>query len=231
MSDSCRVVLVDDHAVVRAGIKLLIERTRRYRVVGEAATGEAAIERVDALRPELVVMDIRMPGIDGIDATRRIVKRHPEIRVLVFTAYDDPEYVEAVIEAGAMGCLSKRRAQSSLVGALDMLAAGRMTFPSHVIRMLSKTRSAPRTPPRGWDSLSDREREVLYLTAAGFTADEIASEIRLAPKTVANYRASLKTKLHIQHRADFMRAVVESGHLQEMLAAAHISARAPKIPR
>ena len=231
MSNSCRVVLADDHAVVRAGIKLLIESTQRYRVVGEAGSGEAAIERVRTLRPDLVVMDIRMPGIDGITATRRIVKRHPAIRILVFTAYDDPEYVEAAIEAGAMGCLSKRRAQSSLVGALDMLAAGRMTFPAHVVRLLSKTRSAPRTPPHGWNSLNERELEILYLTAAGFTADDIANEINLAPKTVANYRASLKTKLRIHHRADFMRAVVESGHIQDMLAAAHLNASNPKMPR
>ncbi|MCY3943829.1 MAG: response regulator transcription factor, partial [Gemmatimonadetes bacterium] len=126
-------MLVDDHAVVRAGIKLLIELTERYDVVGEASSGEAAVERVDALKPDLVVMDIRMPGMDGITATRRITTRNPDVRVLVLTAYDDPEYVEAAIEAGAMGCLSKRRARSDLVGALDMVAAGRMTFPAHVV--------------------------------------------------------------------------------------------------
>jgi len=132
MSYRCRVVLVDDHAVVRAGIKLLIEVTKRFEVVGEADNGEAAIERVAALRPDLVVMDIRMPGLDGIATTRRILDRNPDVRVLVFTAYDAPEYVEAAIEAGAMGCLSKRRARSDLVAALDMLASGRMTFPAHV---------------------------------------------------------------------------------------------------
>lgn len=109
MTDRCRVVLVDDHAVVRAGVKLLIELTERYEVVGEAKDGETAIERLAALQPDLVVMDMRMPGLDGIAATRRIANRNPDVRVLVFTAYDDPEYVGAVIEAGAMGCLSKGR--------------------------------------------------------------------------------------------------------------------------
>ena len=125
MSHRCSVVLADDHAVVRAGIKLLIELTGRYEVAGEADTGEAAVERVAELQPDLVIMDVRMPDMDGIAATRGIAKRHPDVRVLVLTAYDDPEYVEAAIAAGAMGCLSKRRARSDLVAALDTLASGR----------------------------------------------------------------------------------------------------------
>lgn len=225
MSYSCRVVLVDDHAVVRAGIKLLIELTKRFDVVGEASSGEAAVERVNALKPDLVVMDIRMPGMDGIAATRRITARNSDVRVLVLTAYDDPEYVEAAIEAGAMGCLSKRRARSDLVGALDMLAAGRMTFPAHVVGLLSKARNTSQGPSGGWASLSERERDVLYLTAAGHTAEEIAGRIHLAPKTVANYRTSLKGKLGAQTRADLMRVVVESGHLADMLKAAGIGQR------
>ena len=129
MSHRCSVVLADGHEVVRAGIKLLIELTDRYEVVGEADTGEAAVEQVAELRPDLVIMDVRMRDMDGIAATRMIAKRHPDVRVLVLTAYDDPEYAEAVIEAGAMGCLSKRRARSDLVAALDMLASGKMSFP------------------------------------------------------------------------------------------------------
>ena len=222
MSYSCRVVLVDDHAVVRAGIKLLIELTERYDVVGEASSGQAAVERVNALKPDLVVMDIRMPGMDGIAATRKITTRNPDVRVLVLTAHDDPEYVEAAIEAGAMGCLSKRRARSDLVGALDMVAAGRMTFPAHVVGLLSKARNASQGLAGGWDSLSDRERDVLYLTATGYTAEEIARRIHLAPKTVANYRMSLKSKLGVQSRVDLMRVVVESGHLADMLKTAGI---------
>lgn len=227
MSYSCRVVLVDDHAVVRAGIKLLIELTERYDVVGEASSGEAAVERVDALKPDLVVMDIRMPGMDGITATGRITKRNPDVRVLVLTAYDDPEYVEGAIAAGAMGCLSKRRARSDLIGALDMLAAGRMTFPAHVAALLSKARNTSQSVSGGWGSLSEREREVLYLTATGHTAQETARRIHLAPKTVANYRTSLKSKLGAQSRVDLMRAVVESGHLADMLKAAGIGRENP----
>ncbi len=220
MSYSCRVVLVDDHAVVRTGIKLLVELTERYTVVGEASSGEAAIKRVASLEPDLVVMDIRMPGMDGVAATRRIVKRHPDVRVLVLTAYDEPEYVEAVIEAGAMGCLSKRRARSDLVSALDTVAAGRMTFPAHVVRLLSNARSTSQAQPDSLASVSEREREILFLTAAGYTADEVSRKVHLSPKTVANYRTSLKVKLGIQSRADLMRAVVESGHLAAMLRTA-----------
>ena len=195
MSYGCRVLLVDDHAVVRAGTKLLIELTKRFEVVGETDNGEAAIERVAALQPDVVVMDVRMPGLDGIAATRRILDRNPDVRVLVFTAFDDPEYVEAAIEAGAMGCLSKRRACSDLVAALDMLASGRMTFPAHVAGLLSKRRSTNRRRRDDVASLSGRERETLFLTAAGYTADQIARRIHLSPKTVANYRTSLKNKL------------------------------------
>jgi two-component system response regulator NreC len=222
MNYRCSVVLADDHAVVRAGIKLLIELTERYEVVGEADTGEAVVEKVAELQPDLVIMDIRMPDMDGIAATRRITKRHPDVRVLVLTAYDDPEYVEAVIEAGAMGCLSKRRARSDLVAALDMLASGRMSFPAHLAGLLSKTRTSARRQRDDLASLSERERDILFLTAAGFTADEISRKIYLAPKTVANYRSSLKRKLRAQNRADLMRVVVESGQLANMLAAAGI---------
>lgn len=220
MSRMCRVVLVDDHAVVRAGIKLLIELTKRYEVVGEAENGEAAVERVAALQPDLVVMDIRMPGLDGMTATRSILDRNPDVRVLVFTAYDDPEYVEAAIKAGAMGCLSKRRARSDLVAALDMLASGRMTFPAHVAGLLSKRRSTGQRRRDDVASLRARERETLFLTAAGYTAAEIARKICLSPKTVANYRTSLKSKLGARTRVDLMRAVVESGHITDMLRAA-----------
>ncbi len=221
MSDRCRVVLADDHAVVRAGIKLLIELTERYKVVGEAGTGKAAVERVATLEPDLVVMDIRMPEMDGIAATRRITKQNPDARVLVLSAYDSPEYVEAAIEAGAMGCLSKRRARSDLVAALDMLASGRMSFPGHLAKRLSKTPGqARRRDDLG--SLSKREREVLFLTAAGYTAGEVSRRLFLSPKTIANYRASVKSKLGTQNRADLMRAVVESGHLASMLKAAGI---------
>lgn len=227
MSYRCRVVLVDDHAVVRAGIKLLIELTKRFEVVGEADNGEAAIERVAALRPDLVVMDIRMPGLDGIATTRKILDRNPDVRVLVFTAYDAPEYVEAAIEAGAMGCLSKRRARSDLVAALDMLASGRMTFPAHVTGLLSKRRSTDRRRRDDVASLSERERETLLLTAAGYTADEIARKLHLSPKTVANYRTSLKNKLGATTRVDLMRVVAESGHITDMLLAAGIGQADP----
>ena len=222
MSYRCSVVLADDHAVVRAGIKLLIELTDRYEVVGEADSGEVVVGRVAEFRPDLVIMDIRMPGMDGIAATRRITKQHPDVRVLVLTAYDDPEYVEAAIEAGAMGCLSKRRARSDLVAALDMLASGRMSFPAHLAGLLSKTRTPARGQRDDLASLSERERDILFLTAAGYTADEISRKIYLAPKTVANYRSSLKRKLRAQNRADLMRVVVESGQLTNMLATAGI---------
>ena len=220
MSRRCSVVLADDHAVVRAGIKLLIELTGRYEVVGEADTGEAAVERVAELQPDLVIMDIRMPDLDGITATRRITKRHPDVRVLVLTAYDDPEYVEAAVEAGAMGCLSKRRARSDLVAALDTLASGRMSFSAHLAGLLSKTRTPTRPQHDDLASLSEQERDILFLTAAGYTADEISRRIHLAPKTVANYRSSLKRKLRARNRADLMRAVVEFGQLANMLTVA-----------
>lgn len=146
--------------------------------------------------------------------------RHSDARILILTAYDDPEYVEAAMGAGAMGCMSKRRAHSELVGALDILASGRMTFPAHAVSLLAKTRNPARVPSRGWESTNDQEREILYLTAAGYTAEEIARKIHLAPKTVANYRIALKDKLDMRTRADVMRIVVESGHLPDMLKAA-----------
>ena len=122
-----------------------------------------------------------------------------------------------------MGCLSKRRARSDLVAALDMLASGRMTFPAHVTGLLSKRRSAARRRGDDVASLGKRERETLFLTAAGYTAEEIARKIYLSPKTVANYRTSLKNKLGAKTRPDLMRIVVESGHIADMLRVAGIA--------
>ncbi len=226
MSHRCRVVVVDDHAVVRVGIKSLIERTERYEVVGEADSGEAAVQCVGALRPDLVVMDIRMPGIDGITATRKILDKHPCVRVLVFSAYDAPEHAEAVIKVGAMGFVSKRKDTSQMVDALDMLASGRMTFPGHVTRLWSKRGDRE---PRRYDvaSLSERQREALFLTVAGYTASQIAQKLGLSPKTIANYRISLKKKLGVKTRVGLMRVVVESGHISEMLRAAGIGRADP----
>ena len=156
--------------------------------------------------------------IEVVAVARRWKEDGRTSRVLVFAAYDAPEYVEAAIEAGAMGCLSKRRARSDLVAALDMLASGRMTFPAHVTGLLSKRRSTDRRR---------RERETLLLTAAGYTTDEIARKLHLSAKTVANYRASLKNKLGATTRVDLMRVVAESGHITDMLLAAGIGQADP----
>ncbi len=223
MTMPLRVVLADDHELVRSGIKLLIELTDRYEVVGTAGTGTAAIERVRSLQPDLVVMDIRMPEMDGITATRKITQMNGDVRVLVLTAHDDPEYVEAVVQSGAMGCLSKRRAHTDLVAALDMLASGRMSFPTHVGKLLAGTQDLDK-PPDALAELTEREREILYLTATGHTAPEIAPKVHLVAKTVSNYRAAIKKKLGAKTRVDLVRVVVDSGHLANMLEFAGIGA-------
>lgn len=205
------VLLCDDHRVVRAGLKALLNSTGRVDVVGEASSGDEAVDKVLALQPDIVIMDLAMPGMDGIRATRRITGLGLGTRVLVLTIHDEEEYLGPALDAGAAGFLNKSVADTDIMGAIEALVRGHSYLPHRAASLLTrrKARRAARQP--GTEVLSPRELTVISLYARGLTATEIGGQVFLSPKTVEGYLARAKTKLGLSRRRDIVRFALEAG--------------------
>jgi DNA-binding NarL/FixJ family response regulator len=209
-----RVVLADDQPLVRAGLRVLIADTPDLDVVGEAATGDAAVALVRDLRPDVVVMDIRMPGMDGIDATRIITADHGPARVVVLTTFDDDDYVYAALRAGASGFLVKDMALDDILAAIRVVAAGdALIAPGVTRRLIAQFARRPQTPPprRQIDGISEREREVLTLVGRGLSNAEIAASLFITPATAKAHVARLLAKLGARDRVQLVIAAYDGG--------------------
>ncbi len=186
-----RVLLVDDHAVVREGYRRLLERDEQLSVVGEASNIADTLELDGALRPDVVVLDIALPGVSGIEILRRLIARRPEVRALMFSMHQEGIYATHAMNAGAYGYLSKASAPDLLVGAVRAVAAGQRYISPDVERAMTAHASAERLT----QALSMRELEVLRLLAQGYGIEDIAVRLGLSPKTAANHQSSIKQKL------------------------------------
>ena len=211
-----RVLLVDDHPATRRGLRELLTHTERFTVAGEAATGEEAVRLAAELAPDVVVMDLGMPGMGGIEAMRRITEAHAGVRVLALTAEAENEALPRVLEAGGCGLVRKRTAHSDLLPALEVAAGGQLFLDSAGSQLvLRRFREAMR---QAVDDplavLTPREREVALLTAEGFTSREIGKRLYLAPKTVDSCRSHMMKKLGLDHRADLVRLMLRAGLLR-----------------
>lgn len=213
-----RILLVDDHAMFRAGIRALLDSEERLTVIGEAATGDEAVDEVRALKPDVVVMDLSMPGSNGLEATRRITALGLNTRILVLTVHAEEEYLVPVVEAGASGYLTKTSADRDLIEAIQVVARGEVFLPPKATRLLlQQYRSADQNPDlAGLHELSSREQEVLALTAEGFSSREIGKKLFISPKTVDTYRARIMDKLQLNHRSQLVRFALRVGLLKEM---------------
>jgi two-component system response regulator NreC len=202
----------------RAGIRALLESEERLTVVGEAATGDAAVDEVRALKPDVVVMDLSMPGSNGLEATRRITALGLDTRILVLTVHAEEEYLVPVVEAGASGYLTKTSADRDLIEAIQVVARGEVFLPPKATRLLlQQYKSADQNPDlAGLHELSSREQEVLALTAEGFSSREIGKKLFISPKTVDTYRARIMDKLGLNHRSELVRFALRVGLLKEM---------------
>jgi len=213
-----RILLVDDHAMFRAGIRALLESENRMVVVGEASSGDEAVDQVRALKPDVVVMDLSMPESNGLEATRRIAALGLDTRVLVLTVHAEEEYLVPVVEAGASGYLTKTSADTDLIEAIKVVARGEVYLPPKATRLLlQQYRSAEsNADTAGLHELSSREQEVLALTAEGFSSREIGKKLFISPKTVDTYRARIMDKLGLNHRSELVRFALRVGLLKEM---------------
>ncbi|MXW11170.1 MAG: response regulator transcription factor [Gammaproteobacteria bacterium] len=210
-----RVLLVDDHKVVRAGLRALLESTGWVDVVGEASSGDEAVAKARAMEPDTVIMDLAMPGMDGVEATRRITGLGLETRVLVLTIHDEDEFLVPALNAGAAGFLNKSAAHTDLMGALEALARGHSYLPRRAAALLAsrKLQGASDCEP-GPEVLSARERIVVQMCADGFSAKETARRMHLSPKTVEGYLARAKMKLDLNTRHDIVRFALRAGLLR-----------------
>ncbi|HET9949007.1 MAG TPA: response regulator transcription factor [Longimicrobiales bacterium] len=216
MSKSIRVLLADDHAMFRAGIKALLEADGHVTVVGEASTGDEAVDKVRELKPDVVVMDLSMPGSNGLEATRRIAALGLHTAVLVLTVHAEEEYLVPVVEAGASGYLTKTSADTDLLEAVRVVSRGQVFLPPKATTLLLKQYKASETDgSAGLKDLSSREQEVLALTAEGFSSREIGKKLFISPKTVDTYRARIMEKLGLSHRSELVRFALRVGLLKE----------------
>ncbi|GAA0278113.1 response regulator transcription factor [Actinomadura nitritigenes] len=210
-----RVLVADDQTLVRGSFRVLIDTAPGLRAVGEAGTGAEAVDLAERERPDVVLMDVRMPEMDGIEATRRISRDLPDVRVLILTTFDLDSYVYAALRAGASGFLLKDTPPADLLSAIRVVASGESLLAPTVTRRLIAEfvrRPAPAgPPPAGLDALTDREREVLALIARGLSNTELADHLHLSPATVKTHIGRLLAKLQARDRAQLVIAAYETG--------------------
>lgn len=211
MSGKINVMLVDDHAVVRAGYRLLLAQSGPIAVIAEAERGEEACHSYMEVKPDVIVMDLSLPGIGGLASIRRICIRDPRAKILVFSIHDELIYVTRALEAGAKGYITKSSAPEILVDAVHKIAAGETYIEPEIAQRLAGQNLADRTPVGSLNALSAREFDIFCLLAHGYTAREIAEELCLGYKTVANYSTSIKNKLEVSTGAELARLAYQYG--------------------
>ncbi|MFN3477646.1 MAG: response regulator [Candidatus Methylomirabilales bacterium] len=207
-----RILLADDHAIVRAGLRLLLESQPDMEVVGEAADGRETIRKVRELRPDVVVMDIAMPDLTGLEATRRIKEEDPQIQILALTMHEDERYFFQMVHAGASGYVVKGAPPADLLAAIRSVSQGQAYLdPSLAKKLLGEYLSRAKEGKEAYDDLTDREREVLRLIAEGKTSKEIAELLSLSVHTVERHRQNIMGKLRLHNRAELIRYAIRKG--------------------
>jgi two-component system response regulator NreC len=209
-----RVLIVDDHAVVRSGLRLLLEHQEDIECVGEAGNAEEALREARRGAPDVIVLDVVMPGTSGIEAAPSILKAAPEAKILVLSMQDDPSYVREAFAAGAMGYVLKEAAEAEVVQAVrEVAAGGRYVHPALGARLAAAEAQA--RARQDLDPLSEREREVLRLLALGHTNQEIARMLYISVRTAETHRAHIMQKLRLSTRAELVRYAIANGLLEE----------------
>lgn len=210
-----RILLADDHTVLRSGLRALLSAQADLDVVGEAAEGGEALRLAQALTPDVVVMDIGMPGVSGIDATARIRRVLPSTRVLILSMHDDQGYLRQALRAGATGYVLKKAADTELLAAIRAAARGEIFLDPSLARGLVEDVVLPKAQEPEIPALSEREREVLHLLARGHTNQQVADHLCIGVKSVETYKARLMEKLGLKGRAELVRYALTHGLLKD----------------
>lgn len=213
-----RILLADDHTILRAGLKMMLNAQPDMEVVGEAQDGRQAIQEAQRLQPDVVLMDITMPDMNGIEATKQIKRNHPTARVLILTMHEHDEYVFQALRAGASGYMLKEAADTDLISALHIIQNGQFYLsPSAQSVMVGDYLQRVRTGEEkdSYSSLTEREREILKLVAEGYTNNQIAERLVISPKTVDTHRTHIMDKLNLHSRAELVKYAMRRGLLEE----------------
>ncbi len=211
-----RLLLVDDHQIVRAGLRMLFMAEDDMEIVGEANNAEEALQAVRELNPDVVLMDVAMPGVSGIEATRRIKEARPNVAVLALTMHEDEQYFFEMLNAGAVGYMPKRAAPDDLVSAIRVVSQGNVFLYPSLAKLLVKDfldRSESDAADQEAEVLTSREREVLIQIAEGYTNREIAEMLVISPKTVDRHRENIMHKLNLHNRVGLVKYAIEKGFI------------------
>ncbi len=214
MISSSRVLLADDHAVLRSGLRLLLTSQNEFEVVGEASSGIETLSLAEQLQPDLILLDLSMPALGGLDALPTLRKLVPSARILILTMHDDPQYLRQALKHGASGYVLKKAADSELLSAMRSVLRGEVYVHPSMTRILLEDmlpESQPGDNEDSWGSLSEREQEVLKMVALGHTSAEIAEQLSLSAKTVETYRARGMEKLGLRTRAALVKFALQEG--------------------
>jgi two-component system response regulator NreC len=209
-----RILLADDHNVLRAGLRALLNADPELKVVGEVADGNQVLQLASALHPDLVLMDISMPGMGGIEATKRIKEILPEIQVLILTVHEDETLLRSAIQAGASGYVIKRAAETELIAAIQSISRGDMYIHPAMTRALLRDLTSVPTPvpnPAPQLTLTKREIDVLRLIVRGYTNSQVGEQLSLSPRTVEGHRANLMGKLNLHSRVELVEYAEQHG--------------------
>lgn len=210
-----RLLLIDDHAVVRSGLRMLLENQPGLEIVGEAGTGREALALVKQLQPNIVLMDIGLPDMSGIEVTRQIKQQWPTVSIVALTIHEDEEYFFKMLQAGVSGYVPKRAAPEELLTALQTAIEGDVyLYPSLAKLLVKDYLTAEREPSSKVDGLTEREQEVLTQLAAGASNDEIAAALSISSKTVNRHRENIMRKLNLHSRADLVKYAIRKGIIQ-----------------
>ena len=218
MREKIRVMLVDDHGIVREGLRAILSLNPNIEVVGEAADGREALQKIRTCLPDVVVMDITMPGMDGLEATKRLSRDFPSVRVLVLSQHDNDRYVLPILKAGASGYVPKRSVGSELVSAIQTVHTGECYLPPRIAQTLLKHYRVLSSSSEEEDScpLTEREREVLKLVVEGRTNQDIADLLCVSKRTVMCHRANIASKLDIHNRSELFAYALRAGIIEPL---------------
>ena len=215
--DVIRILLVDDHSVLREGLRALLESEPTMRVVGEASTGTEGIEMALSLAPAVIIMDLGLPDMSGLEAIRAIRRENDESRIIVLSMHNRREFVLPALEAGGDGFIPKSSTHSSLFEAIDAVLRGdRFLHPKSATVLIDAMTDETQTDADRFEALSEREQEVVQMAAMGYTSREIGEQLIISPKTVDTYRLRAMEKLNLEHRSDLIRFALRAGILDEL---------------